>query len=225
MNIQNPIIMHPTVFIIDDDDSVRKSLARLLATANIQTESYASAEAFLARKNYTGIGAIILDIRMPGRDGMQLHEQLIEQDNNLPIIFLSGHADIATSVSAMRRGAMHFLTKPVDDEMLLHAVQEAIARHTALNNDISAQAEVRAKMDTLTERELEILRYVTSGATNKQIARQLDIAEKTVKVHRAHVMEKLGAASIVDLVRACNLLDIEPLNTSPKNATAIANEN
>lgn len=216
MNIRNPDITYPTVFIIDDDDSVRKSLARLLATANIQTESYASAEAFLARKNSTGIGAIILDIRMPGLDGIQLHEQLIEQDNNLPIIFLSGHADIATSVSAMRRGAMHFLTKPVDDEMLLQAVQEAIVRHVEINNDIAMQTEIRAKMDTLTERELEILRYVTSGATNKQIARQLDIVEKTVKVHRAHVMEKLGAASIVDLVRACNLLDIDPLNTSQK---------
>ena len=185
-------ITHPTVFIIDDDNSVRKSLARLLATANIRTESFASAEEYLSRDKYTGVGAIILDIRMPGLDGMDLHTKLIEQESNLPIIFLSGHADIPTSVTAMRRGAMHFLTKPVDDEMLLNAVLEAIAHHTERNNDITAQAEVRVKMDTLTERELEILRYVTSGATNKQIARQLDIAEKTVKVHRAHVMEKLG---------------------------------
>lgn len=225
MDVQANSTREPTVFIIDDDDSVRKSLERLLSSAKLKTESFASAEAFLARQNYHGVGAIILDIRMPGLNGMELHTQLLEHKSSPPIIFLSGHADIPTSVTAMRRGAMHFLTKPVDDEMLLHAVQEAIARHTTLNNDISAQAEVRKKMDTLTERELEVLRYVTSGATNKQIARQLDIAEKTVKVHRAHVMEKLAAESIVDLVRACNLLDIDPLNTSPKNNSAIANEN
>ena len=225
MTIPNKQNSQPTVFIVDDDDSVRKSLARLLTTVNIQTESFASAEQYLARDKYYGVGAIILDIRMPGLDGMQLHEQLIEHGSNLPIIFLSGHADIPTSVKAMRRGAMHFLTKPVDDETLLQAVQEAIVQHTKMNYDIAVQEEVRVRIDTLTERELEILRYVISGAINKQIAKQLGIAEKTVKVHRAHVMEKLGAASIVDLVRACNFLDIDPLNTSLKTASAIADEN
>ena len=203
-----------TVFIVDDDDSVRKSLVRLLTTANIQTESFCSAEDFLAREKYNGVGAVILDIRMPGLDGMQLHEQLIEHGNNLPIIFLSGHADIPTSVEAMKRGAIHFLTKPVGDTDLLQAVQDALEIHIKLNNEIAEQDSIRKQVNTLTTRELEILRYVISGAINKHIAAQLDIAEKTVKVHRAHVMEKLGATSIVDLVRLCNVINIKPLNIS-----------
>lgn len=209
----------PTVFIVDDDDSVRKSLARLLSTANIQTESFASADSFLLRQNHNGVGAIILDIRMPGLDGMQLHEQLIDHGNNLPVIFLSGHADIPTSVQAMRRGAMHFLTKPVGDTELLQAVREALESHAKLSNEIAEQDAIREQVKALTTRELEIMRYVISGAINKQVAVQLNIAEKTVKVHRAHVMDKLGAESIVDLVRLCNTLDITPLNISPKIST------
>jgi FixJ family two-component response regulator len=224
MNIPNLLNSQPKVFIIDDDDSVRKSLARLLSASGIHAESFASAEAFLARENYNGIGAIILDIRMPGLDGMALHEQLIKQGSNLPIIFLSGHADIPTSVKAMKRGAMHFLTKPVGDIELLQAVREALRTHTKLNNEIAEQDAIRAQVKSLTTRELEIMRYVVSGAINKQIAAQLEIAEKTVKVHRAHVMEKLGAESIVDLVRLCNTLDIAPLNISPKISPAIAND-
>lgn len=214
-----------TVFIIDDDDSVRKSLGRLFSSAGIHTESFASAESFLARETYRGIGAIVLDIRMPGLDGMELHRQLTELGSDLPIIFLSGHADIPTSVSAMRRGAMHFLTKPADEQALFTAVNEALLQHAQMQNDQAAMRDIRALMTTLTTRELEILRYVVSGATNKQVARQLNIAEKTVKVHRAHVVEKLGARSIVDLVRACDQLDIEPLTISSVNPPSSDNAN
>ena len=216
---------HATVFIIDDDDSVRKSLERLFSSAGIHTESFASAESFLARETYHGVGAIVLDIRMPGLDGMELHEQLIELDSDLPIIFLSGHADIPTSVTAMRRGATHFLTKPADDKALFTAVDEALLQHARIQNDHAAREEIRAQITNLTPRELEILRYVVSGVTNKQVARQLDIAEKTVKVHRANAMEKLGAASIVDLVRACDLLDIEPLTISSNGPSSTESEN
>lgn len=206
----------PTVFVIDDDDSVRKSLVRLFSSAGIHTEAFASAESFLARAPYRGIGAIVLDIYMPGLDGIALHEQLNQLDSDLPIIFLSGHADIPTSVSAMRRGAIHFLTKPADDEALFSAVDEALRQHAQTKGENAEKRDVRELMETLTPRELEILRYVISGTTNKQVARQLGIAEKTVKVHRARVMEKLGAKSIVDLVRACDLLEIEPLTTAPR---------
>lgn len=214
-----------TVFIVDDDDSVRKSLERLFSSAGIHTESFASAESFLARETYRGVGAIVLDIRMPGLDGMELHRQLTELGCDLPIIFLSGHADVPTSVSAMRRGAMHFLTKPVDDQALFTAVNEALLQHAQMQNDSAATQDIRALMTTLTARELEILCYVVSGATNKQVARQLNIAEKTVKVHRAHAMKKLGAGSIVDLVRACDLLDIEPLTISSENLSSAESEN
>ncbi|MEJ2180317.1 MAG: response regulator [Gammaproteobacteria bacterium] len=224
MSTPNQQNSQPTVFIIDDDDSVRKSLARLLSTANIRTESFASAEAFLAREDYNGIGVIILDIRMSGLDGMELHEQLIKLGSNLPIIFLSGHADIPTSVRAMKRGAMHFLTKPVGDIELLQAVREALNTHTKRNNEIAEQDAIRAQVNKLTTRELEVMRHVISGAINKQIAAQLDIAEKTVKVHRANVMKKVGAESIVDLVRLCNTLDITPLNISPKISSTLLDD-
>lgn len=205
-----------TVFIIDDDDSVRKSLMRLLSSANIHHESFDCAEAFLSRENYTGIGTIILDIHMPGLDGMSLHERLIEKDIELPIIFLSGHADIPTSVTAMRRGAMHFLTKPVDDNDLLQAVSEAIEHHKELHDIASLKAYARARVEKLTARELEIMRYIISGVTNKQIGKQLNITEKTVKAHRASVMGKLDASSIVDLVQTCSSIDIQPLHiTAP----------
>jgi len=206
---------HATVFIVDDDDSVRKSLARLFSASGIRTETFASAEAFMARDSYDGLGVIILDIRMPGVDGMQLHAQLNQRQSNLPVIFFSGHADVPTSVEAMRRGAVHFLTKPVDEDTLLRAVCEAIERHAELLEHAAQQEQLHALVQTLTSRELEILRYVVSGVTNKQIARELDIAEKTVKVHRAHAMQKLKAGSIVDLVRCCDLLQITPLSAAP----------
>jgi FixJ family two-component response regulator len=200
----------PTVFVIDDDASVRKSLTRLLRSFGFEVESFASAELFLERGPHDGVGCIILDIRMPGMSGMVLQEKLSETNNNMPIIFVSGHGDISTSVQAMKRGAVDFLTKPFDDNALLKAIQSAI------ENDIKVKAnqkEVRNALelvDQLTAREREILRYIIAGMLNKQIGYQLGIAEKTIKIHRSHIMEKLHISSVADLVRLAEKAGITP---------------
>lgn len=200
-----------TIFLIDDDASVRKSLVRLLKASGYQSESFASAEEYLAREQYNGVGVIILDINMPGLDGLNLQSYLLASDSYIPIIFLTGHGDIPTSVTAMKRGAVNFLTKPVDEPELLNAIQEALWRHMQVQNQLHNQKIVQDRFATLTPREYEIMRYVISGARNKQIAQQLGIAEKTIKVHRSRVLEKIAVNSVAELVRLCSSADISPL--------------
>ncbi len=193
----------PTVFLIDDDDSVRRGLARLLISAGLKVAAFPSAEAFLEHKRRDGCGCIVLDVCMGGLSGTGLQARLVADGCDLPIVFLSGHGSIPLSVGAMKQGAVDFLTKPVDDEVLLAAVRQSLARHEAMVRRRTELAAARERMASLTARELEVMRCVLSGALNKQIASRLGIAEKTVKVHRARVMEKLDIGSVADLVRFC----------------------
>lgn len=191
----------PTVFIVDDDASVRTGLSRLLRACGFDVETYDSGEAFMARGPVSGAGCVILDLRMPGASGAEVHRWLHDGPDALPVVFLSGHGGIPDSVRAMKEGAVDFLTKPVDESALLVAVAAALERHAAARAARDEREVTRARLSQLTPREYEVLRHVVTGALNKQIAGDLGIAEGTVKVHRGRVMEKLGAHSVADLVR------------------------
>lgn len=198
------------VFVVDDDASVRRSLERLLSSAGYQVQAFASAADFLTRERYAGLGCIVLDVRMPGQDGMELQVHLRRAGQDLPIVFLTGHGEIAQAVQAMRGGAVDFLTKPVHDAVLLDAVQGAIAHHRSILDARHRVADIHTRVASLTAREHEVMRCVLSGARNKQIAARLGIAEKTIKLHRGRMMEKMGARSVADLVRRCERVGIEP---------------
>ena len=200
----------PTVFIIDDDPSVRKSLSRLLRSAGYQAETFPSAEQFLTREHFNGIGCILLDIQMPGLSGMDLQERLNKADYHMPIIFITGHGDIPTSVQAMKKGAVDFLTKPFDDKELLRIVESAIQKDGQARTEYREVQNIRSRIELLTAREYEIFRYVITGMLNKQIGLELNIAEKTVKVHRGRVMEKLGVNSVAELVHLAEKAGVEP---------------
>jgi FixJ family two-component response regulator len=191
----------PLILVVDDDPSVRKSLTRVMTSAGYTVEAFASARDFLAREPLAGPCCVILDVRMPGLTGLDLQETLANAGHRMPIVFITGHGDISMSVKAMKGGAVDFLTKPFDVENLLEAVQRAVAKDV---KDLSAEgrtAEVLERVKLLTPRETEVFALVVTGMLNKQIAGQLDIAEKTVKVHRARVMEKMRAGSVAELVR------------------------
>jgi FixJ family two-component response regulator len=199
-----------TIFVIDDDASVRKGLSRLLRSLGFVVETFASAEQFLERERFQGVGCIILDVRMPGLSGMDLQEKLYKADYGMPIVFISGHGDVPTSVQAMKKGAVHFLPKPFDDEELLQAVKEAIEIDRKVKGEREGVQDIHRRIDLLTFRELEILRYVITGMLNKQIAFELGIAEKTVKVHRGRIMEKLCVDSVAELVRLAEKAGVKP---------------
>jgi len=197
------------VFIVDDDPRVRRALGRLFRAAGRETEAFASAREFLQRLPYDGSGCVVLDVNMPEMTGPQLHELMAQQGIGLSIVFLTGQGDVPTGVQAMKRGAVDFLTKPVDDETLLRAVEEAIARHAATNARRKAREAVAARLALLSERERQVMHHVIRGRLNKQIAAELQIALKTVKVHRGRVMEKMACASVAELVQACQLAGVE----------------
>ena len=192
-----------SIFIIDDDASVRRSLARLLSTADYLVETYESADAFLQRLPYQSNGAIILDVNMPGLDGIALHKRLLESGCELPVIFLTGHGDIPMSVSAMKNGASDFLMKPVDEQVLLNTIAQTISSYQQSCNKQLADETIQARLATLTQREYEVMQHVIAGQRNREIGNQLGISEKTVKVHRARVMEKMDVISVAALVRIC----------------------
>lgn len=193
------------VFVVDDDPSVRKSLGRLLGSAGYAVESFDSAEAYLERDGYTGVGCLILDLRMPGMDGLELQSRLQEATVDIPIVFLTGHGDVPTGVGAMKRGAVDFLTKPVEEQALFAAVDESIGKHRGIR-------ESRQRLASLTTREFEVLRLLIGGALNKQVAAALGISEKTVKAHRKHIMTKLHASSAAQLGSICAQAGITPQN-------------
>jgi FixJ family two-component response regulator len=199
----------PTVFVIDDDASMRRALTYLFQSAGYKVETHSSAEKFLKRKHYDGVGCIVLDVRMPGLSGMELQEKLMGSDYRMPIIFLTGHGEVSMGVDAMKKGAIDFLTKPCDDEQLLAAVDSAIEKDKQARGSYKEKQEIRGRIELLTPRENEILRYVISGMLNKQTAAKLGIAEQTVKIHRGRIMEKLGAESVADLVRLVGKTGIE----------------
>ena len=204
---------HPTkplVFIVDDDASVRRALVRLLKTSGHDVQACASAEEFAHGDPSIRSGCIVLDVRMQAMDGMTLQQQLAKEVCPLPIVFLTGHGDIPMSVEAMKRGAEDFLTKPVDEGQLLAAVQRALERNRHRQAARKEETTIRRRVDQLSAREFEVMRLLLTGALNKQIAAHLGIVEKTVKVHRAHVFEKMGVHSIAELVRLCNRIGVEP---------------
>jgi FixJ family two-component response regulator len=201
---------HITVFVIDDDPSVRKAISLLLRSENYETEIFDSAESFLERRRYFGMGCILLDIRMKDMSGLQLQEELNKRKMPLPIIFITGHGDIPTSVTVMKRGAVDFLTKPFDDKDLLEAVKNAINKSISNMDNFSEAVKIFDEIMELTDRELDILRYVIAGYMNKEISAKLNIAEQTVKIHRGHIMSKLHVDSIADLVRKAEKANITP---------------
>lgn len=198
------------VYLIDDDEQVRKGLTRLLISAGYTVDSFPSAEEFL-KTSIRQPGCILLDVCMTGMTGLELQNELKCKGMTLPIVFLTGNGDVSMSVTAMRRGAINFLTKPVDDEVLIEAIQEGLDFLKQTHEDQDKIAFVKSCASSLTEREYEIMRYVISGALNKQVAMQLCISEKTVKVHRGRVMEKMYVDSVAELVRMCEAAGIEPI--------------
>ena len=188
------------VHVVDDDASVRKALSRLLTAAGYEVRAYASAGDFALAPRGEKRGCVLLDVQMPGPSGLDLQEVLSRQDEPLPIIFLTGHGDIPKSVRAMKAGAVDFLTKPIDGEVLLAAIETALARDRASQTSQEQVRELRERFETLTPREREVFHLVVAGNLNKQIAAELNMAERTVKAHRAQVMGKMRAKSLAELV-------------------------
>jgi FixJ family two-component response regulator len=191
----------PTVFVVDDYAPVRSSISRLLRAAGFAVAAFGSAEEFLAQYNPHIPGCLVLDLAMPAVNGLELQRILAETGSVLPIIFLTSHGDISKSVQAMKHGASDFLTKPVNDEDLLAAIRVAIEKDRAVRREQTEVSEIRARLATLTPREREVLEYVVAGKLNKQIAGDLGTVEQTIKVHRAHVMQKMRVQSVAELVR------------------------
>jgi FixJ family two-component response regulator len=191
----------PTIFVVDDYAPVRRSISRLLRAAGFAVAPFASADEFLAQFDPQTMGCLVLDVAMPALNGLELQHILEKAGSLLPIIFLTGTADIPKSVQAMKHGASDFLTKPVNDEDLLAAVRVAIEKNRSVRQQQTELSEIRAGLATLTPREREVLEYVITGKLNKQIAGELGTVEQTVKVHRARVMQKMRVRSVAELVR------------------------
>lgn len=199
-----------TVYVVDDDASVRKSFGRLLRLAGYQVEAFASADEFLAHPLSIEPGCLLLDLKMPGRNGLELQEALVAARKSIPIIFVTGHGDIAASVRAMKGGAVDFLTKPYSAEDLLEAVARAMTKDKRDRRERAELTDLESRARALSPREAQVLRLVVRGLLNKQVAAELGITEKTVKVHRARVMHKMRADSMADLVRMAGRLHPAP---------------
>jgi len=199
------------VFAIDDDASVRKGLARLLRSAGYKSETFESASDFLARPQCSGPSCVIVDVQMPGINGMDLQETLIQHRREEQLVFVTGHGDIPMCAQAMKAGAVDFLRKPFQDDELLQCVERALLRSAEQRRRGAEQNEARRLLDLLTPREFEVMQLVITGMLNKQIAGELGTAEKTVKVHRGKVMAKLGVASVAALVRLVQRAGIAPV--------------
>ena len=195
---------------VDDDPSVRRGLRRLFKSAGYAAETFASAEDYLAREIFGGSICLVLDVRMPGLKGPGLQEALEKRGACEQIVFLTGHGDVPTATRAMKKGAVDFLTKPFDDEELIEAVRRALERAEKQLRRRGERREARGRVDKLTPREFEVFRFVIMGLLNKQIAAELHTAEKTIKVHRGRVMQKLGVTSVPDLVRVSERAGISP---------------
>jgi FixJ family two-component response regulator len=196
------------IAIVDDDASVREGLQSLIRSAGWRVETFVSAQEFLARLGAEAPSCVILDLQLPGLSGLDLQNRMAKGGVEIPIVFLTGHGDIPASVQAMKAGAVEFLTKPLDEQKLLEAIQEAIERDRRIRQQRAETREVRGRYESLTAREQQVMQEVVSGRLNKQIAAELKITEFTVKIHRGHVMRKMRAESLADLVRLAESLGI-----------------
>jgi FixJ family two-component response regulator len=201
---------NPSVMIIDDDPEFRDSVDRLLRSVGLHTQQFSSVSDFLNAKLSDGPTCLVLDIRMPGRSGLELQRDLAAANRQVPIIFITAHGDIPMTVQAMKGGAIEFLTKPFRDQDLLDAVEAGLARDRARREDDRASSALRERFETLSFREREIMIQVTAGRLNKQIASDMRIAESTVKVHRTHLMRKMKARSLPELSRMADMLKLAP---------------
>jgi FixJ family two-component response regulator len=200
--------LEPIVYVVDDDVGIRDGLSRLLRSVGLRSEVYASANEFLQSKHPPIPSCLILDVRLPGLGGFELHTELVREQIRMPIIFITAHADVPMSVRAMKSGAVDFLTKPFRDQDLLDAVNSAIASERARLVAQGAQHELQNLFGNLTPREQEVMTLVTAGLLNKQIAADIGISEITVKIHRMHLMKKMRAKSLADLVKMAGRLDL-----------------
>jgi RNA polymerase sigma factor (sigma-70 family) len=199
------------VYLVDDDVSVRDAVEDLLRSVGLEVQSFASTQEFLRGKRGDAPGCIVLDVRLPGGSGLEIQNALAKAGNELPIVFISGHSNIPISVRAMKAGAIEFLTKPLNEQELLDAVQAGIARDRTKRHEATLVADLQERFQALTPREREVFVLVVTGRPNKQIAAQLSLSEMTVKVHRGQIKRKMRAKSLVDLVRMADKLDVSTI--------------
>ena len=201
------------VYVIDDDSAMRESLEFLVSSVGMQVHSFPSASDFLDRVDPHASGCIVLDVRMPGMSGRDLQEQLGQNRFAMPVIIVTGHADVPMAVRALKAGAYDFIEKPFNDQVLLDCIQRALEEESQSKVRLDRQREIDARIATLTPRERQVMEMVVSGMANKQVAAELGLSEKTIEVHRKHVMEKMGAGNVADLIRmalAGTSIDIAP---------------
>jgi FixJ family two-component response regulator len=210
------------VFVVDDDPPVRRAIKRLVGSEGLQVELFGSAQEFLQSTRPDVPACLVLDIRLPGINGLDFQRQLAEANIHIPIVFITGHGDIPMTVRAMKAGAVEFLTKPFLDQDLLDAIQVALERDRTRRQEESENAALRERFESLTPRELEVLRLVISGRLNKQIAAELGTSEITIKVHRGNVMRKMQAEFLADLVRMAGRLDLPAVQPSSNRTSSSA---
>lgn len=216
-------VVKPSVFLVDDDPSVLKALSRVLREEGWSVQTFESAEAFLAQRDQKAQGCLVLDVTMPGLDGLELQRRLGAAGESFPIVFVTGHGDIPMSVQAIKGGAMDFLTKPVQAQVLVAAVHAAIDHHASVRQALAETAELRQRLASLTPREREVLGALAAGRLNKQIAADLGVVEQTVKFHRARIMERMQAKTIAELMHFAGRMGIGPATRPAAPAASSAN--